>query len=113
MQGRRMFWLVHLHNEGSFQEFNFAISLNMESRRLRYSGKNFSVMQWMGRSKQFIEKWKSSPAHVFLDYKGHIFFLAGKAVSLKLGGPFKKGEYALCYLTRDDFVAAVNSCEPA
>jgi len=107
-RAHRMFWLVHVHNENSFLEYNFCLSLDMKSRVVSLDGKNFSVMHWMGSNKQFIEKWKRATAHVFFSVGPHIFYLASPSVSARLGGPFERGEFALCYLTRDDFFRAVH-----
>lgn len=65
-------------------------------------------MRWMGRSVQFIEKWKRANAHVFFDFGGHILYLASDTVAQRLGGPFQRGEFALCKLTRDEFIRAVH-----
>ena len=66
-------------------------------------------MSWTGRSKQFIEKWKRAAAHVFFDWNGHIFFLAGDALSKRMNGglPLRKGEFALCAINQEQFVKAV------
>ncbi|ESY15371.1 hypothetical protein [Mesorhizobium sp. LNJC394B00] len=106
-QGHRMFWLVHIHSDNSFLGFNFGISMDFTKRPVELNGKTFAVMRWMGRSVQFIEKWKRASAHVFFDFGGHILYLAGEAVSQRLGGPFQRGEFALCKLTRDEFIRAV------
>lgn len=105
-QEHRMFWLVHVHNGQSFLGYNFAISIDFR-RSVDLDGKTFAIMPWLGRSVQFIEKWKRAKAHVFFDFDGHIFYLAREAVANRLGGPFKRGEFALCGLTRDEFIRAV------
>ena len=110
-QKHRMFWLLHIHGEKSFLDFNFGISLNMKKCPVSYNGRVFSVMDWMGRNKQFIEKWKRSRAHVFFDYSGIIFFLAGEKLSRSLGGPFPRGGYALYHLERDKFIKAVKGLD--
>ena len=106
-QKHRMFWLVHIHNESSFLAFNFGISINFEKRPAQIYEKTFGIMNWMGSSRQFIEKWKRAKAHVFFDWGGRIFYLAGKAASLEIGGPFERGQFALCALTQEEFVRAV------
>ena len=107
-QAHRMFWLVHIHSEHSFLGFNFGMSLDMSSRPLTHEGRKFGVMNWMGPNKQFIEKWKRSSAHVFFDFGGHIFYLAGEAATREMVGTLKRGEYALCRLKREDFIKAVH-----
>lgn len=109
-KGRRMFWLVHIDaSSTSSNGWNFRISLDFKSRHVKQDNHSFGIMQWFGRSTQFIEKWKRSNAYVFFDFKGHIFFLANKRLSEKLnnGIPLLKGEYALCLLTREEFIDAV------
>lgn len=108
MQAHRMFWLVHIHNEANFNGYSFGFSLDFSSRTFQLDGYTYAVMRWMGRSKQFIEKWKRAAAHVFFEFQGNVFYLASESVSRRLGGPFKKGEFALCHLTRDDFIRAVH-----
>ncbi len=107
-QQHRMFWLVHIHGENNFNNYSFGFSLDLKSRTYELEGHTYAVMRWMGRSKQFIEKWKRATAHVFFDYQGFIFHLASDEVSKRLGGPFKKGEFALCALSRADFLRAVH-----
>ncbi|MFN3727712.1 MAG: hypothetical protein ACK4SZ_15575 [Allosphingosinicella sp.] len=107
-QAHRMFWLVHIHNEAAFHGYSFGFSLDFRSRTYQLGGYTYGVMRWAGRSSQFIEKWKRSTAHVFFEFQGQIYYLASEAVSRQLGGPFKKGEFALCPLTRADFIRAVH-----
>lgn len=109
-RGHRMFWLVHIHSESSFLGYNFGMSLDFNSRVISVDGKKFAVMHWMGSNKQFIEKWKRATAHVFFHAGLHIFYLASPGVAARLGGPFQRGEFALCQLSRDDFLRAVR-CE--
>lgn len=109
-QQHRMFWLVHVHDSASsFMGWNFALSLDWKSRPVDIDGRCFAVMQWCGRSKQFIEKWKRATAHVFFECQGRIFFLAGDALARRITGgtPLKKGQYALCHLTPEEFTRAV------
>ena len=103
----RMFWLVHIHSENSFLGEHFSLSLDFHSRVINLDGKQFAIMQWMGPSKQFIEKWKRATAHVFFNIGPHIFYLAGSSVAARLGSTLQRGEFALCKLTRDDFLRAV------
>ena len=106
---RRMFWLVHLHDEKTFTGSNFMLSLGLGARLHDVDGHTFAVRRWVGRT-QFIQKWKRATAYVFFDWEGHIFFLAGEAVSRRLGGgvPLDKGEFALCDMTREAFIRAVH-----
>jgi len=106
-RAHRMFWLVHIHSEGSFLGEYFGMSLDFKSRLIDLDGKAFAVMNWMGSNKQFIEKWKRATAHVFFHAGPHIYYLASPGVSTRLGGPFQRGEFALCQLSRDDFLRAV------
>ena len=108
-RGRRMFWLVHIHNETSFLGSNFRLSLDMRSRVVQLDGREFAIMHWMGSSKQFIEKWKRASAHVFFSAGHYIFYLASPSVAARLGISLARGEFALCALTRDQFVRAVHT----
>lgn len=106
-QAHRMFWLVHIHDETSLLGSHFGLSLDFQSRIRALDGHTFAVMRWVGRSQQFIEKWKRAKAYVFFDWKEHIFHLAGEGATKRLGGPFKRGEFAVCHLTREEFIKAV------
>lgn len=103
----RMFWLVHIHSESSFLGTYFSMSLDFGSRIINLDGKEFAIMSWMGPNKQFIEKWKRARAHVFFSAGPYIFYLAGSGVAARLGSPLLRGEFALCALTRDEFLRAV------
>ena len=106
-QKNKMFWLVHIHNEKSFHGFGFEQAL-ISSSKVEYSGRQFQISTWVSRSNQFIEKWKRSNVDVFFDFKGHIFYLANNNLSTKLGGPFRRGEFAVCELSKLEFISAVN-----
>lgn len=109
-QAHRMFWLVHVHDtQSSFTGWSFASSIDFSSRPVDIDGRRYAIMQWFGRSKQFIEKWKHATAHVFFECQGRIFFLAGDALSRRMtgGAPLKRGQYALTSLTREEFMRAV------
>lgn len=110
LQAHRMFWLVHVHDTStSFTGYSFALSLDWQSRPIEIDGREFAIMQWYGHSKQFIEKWKRSTTHVFFECQDNIFFLAGDAITRRMTGgkPLLKGQFALCRLTRDEFICAV------
>lgn len=102
----RMFWLVNLHDEKSFLGTYFRMSLDFSSRVSKLNGKDFAVMRWVGPNKQFIEKWKRAKAHVFFNFGPYIFYLAGSSTG-GLGAPLRRGEFALCQLSHDEFVRAV------
>jgi len=104
----RMFWLVHIHNEKSSLGYNFFNSLDLQSCLVKYKGNTFAIMQWMGRSTQFIEKWKRATAHVFFQAGAYIFYLASPIVAKNLGRTFGRGEYALCQISQNDFLDAVH-----
>lgn len=109
-RGHRMFWLVQVHDgPSSFTGWSFAASMDWGSRVQNVDGREFAIMRWVGRSSQFIEKWKRATAYVFFECQGHLFFLAGDALARRMTGgvPLKKGEYALCRLTREEFIQAV------
>lgn len=70
IEKHRMFWLVHVHDgPSSFAGWNFAASIDWESGPVEIDGRQFDIMQWVGRSSQFIEKWKRATAHVFLSVR--------------------------------------------
>lgn len=102
-----MFWLVHIHSERSFLATYFGMSLDFKSRVVNLDRREFAIMRWMGPNKQFVEKWKRAAAHVFFNAGPCIFYLAGSGTMSRLGDPLKRGEFALCALTRDEFVRAV------
>jgi competence CoiA-like predicted nuclease len=102
----RMFWLIHIHSQKSFNEFSFESALSLSSE-VEYADRNFMIGTWAGRSYQFIEKWKRSSVHVFFDWKGYIFYLANNQISKNIGGPFKRGQFAVCALTRSELINSV------
>lgn len=107
-RSRRMFWLVHVHNGQSFLGYSFAFSLDFRREPLEAGGRRYGVMRWMGRSRQFIEKWKRAEAHVFFDMRGRIFHLAQTAWLEGQGRILAAGEFALSELTPGEFVRAVH-----
>lgn len=106
-QNNQMFWLIHIHSETSFNEFSFESAISLSSE-VNYTGRKFMKTTWTGRSYQFIEKWKRSSVDVFFDWKGYIFYLANEKVSKHLGSPFGRGEFAVCALSKREFIDAVN-----
>ena len=102
-----MFWLVHIHSGTSFNEFAFESALSSSTEQ-EYAGKKFMIASWIGRSYQFIEKWKNSNANVFFDWKGYIFYLASNKVAMHLNGCTGRGRFAVCALTKSEFIDAVN-----
>jgi len=108
-QKNKMFWLVHIHSETSFNEFSFGASLDFNSSPFTYQHRTFYKMRWCGRSNQFIEKWKRATAHVFFDFKGYIFYLAGENICRTSGMAFGRGDFALCTLTPQEFLNAVKA----
>ncbi|WP_083811385.1 hypothetical protein, partial [Asticcacaulis biprosthecium] len=78
----RMFWLVHIHSESNFNGYSFGFSLDFKSRPFVLDGHSYGIMRWVGRSKQFIEKWKRSKANVFFNYQGHVFYLGRRLITL-------------------------------
>lgn len=109
-KAHRLFWLLHLHDETSFNGTSFRLSLGMPSRTGIVQGKTFQILHWTSRSSQFIEKWKRATGHVFFEWQGQIFFLAGETVAREANGgqPLKKGYFALCSLTQEEFIGAVH-----
>jgi hypothetical protein len=103
--GRKFYWLLHIHSEKSFRGYHFRLSLNFE-KIMPCKGQNFSVMTWFG-STQFIERWKRADAHVFFDFQGHIFYLATPKACSEITKILKKGEFALHRLSVREFMDAV------
>lgn len=101
-----MFWLIHIHSEKTFNEFSFKFALSFSSE-MEYAGKKFMIASWGGRSYQFIEKWKRSNVDVFFDWQGYIFYLANDKISKNIGGPFGRGKFAVCNLTKLELINSV------
>lgn len=99
----RMFWLVHIHSETNFNAISFRLSLSRDSP-FQYGGSTFYSMSWYGRSKQFIEKWKRSRAHVYFNIGGHIFYLATMLACASVVQEQRKGQFALCQVTEQQFL---------
>jgi len=106
-RNNEMFWLVHIHSDSSFNEFGFGSALSM-SKEQEYAGRKFMIATWTGRSYQFIEKWKNSNANVFFDWKGYVFYLASSRVAQHLNGCEGIGRFAVCALSKREFIDAVN-----
>lgn len=103
----RMFWLLHLHDEKCFNKTYFRLSLGLSRSKEKIGNKNFFIASWVGRSKQFVEKWKRSKSHVFMDYDGTIFYFATVKSCKSLVAKMGRGEFAVCELTASDFINAV------
>jgi hypothetical protein len=104
----RMYWLVHLHDETSFNATSFRLSFHTDAPII-YKDRTFYMVRWYGRSKQFIEKWKRSRAHVFFDINGTIFYLATALSCAELVQSQRKGEFAVAHVTKDDFVRSTGA----
>ncbi|MBA8841337.1 competence protein CoiA family protein [Ochrobactrum sp. RH2CCR150] len=105
----RMFWLLDLADESSFREINFGMSLDFKSRPVECSGRQFHIMRWVGRSSQWIEKWKRSGEHVFLSYRNTVMYLATSRSCSSIMPMMKKGEFAVSLLSEQQFLAAVRA----
>lgn len=102
-----MYWLLHIYDDAkNFRAWSLSISLDFNNP-VDFGGHRFGRMKWFGRSKQFIERWKRSGAHVFLHAGERIFYLATMAACAPLVTAQKRGEFALCELSEEQFVAAV------
>jgi competence CoiA-like predicted nuclease len=108
-EDHRMFWLVHLYQDNKCNSsFNFEMSLNTPLATHEVKGKKFEVHEWIMRG-NFLDKWKSSTAHVFLDVRGKIFYLATLAACKDLASSLKPKEFAIARLTRQDFFKAAGA----
>lgn len=108
MREHRMFWLVNVHDPKTFRAFSFGISLSFD-KPTTFGGRTFYQMEWMGSSKQFIEKWKDSSTHVFFHFSGSIYYLATRIACTVLHSKQQRGEFALARLTDREFITAVQS----
>lgn len=106
MSRGRMFWLIHVHDENAFHGYSLSISLRFD-QPFQHSGQTFYRMRWFGRSKQFIEKWKQSTAHVFFECGGSLFYLATSLACAEILKSQQRGDFALAPLSRERFIAAV------
>lgn len=105
----KLFWLVHLYDDRSSSSlFNFEISLNRPLAVHEINGKNFEVHEWIGRG-DFLGKWKQSTAHVFLDVRGEIFYLATMAACKSMVLSLKPKEFAVSRLARSTFMKLINA----
>ena len=103
----RMFWLVHIHNESSFPGTYFNMSLDFKSRVVNLDGKEFAIMRWMGPTNSSLRSG-SAPLPTSSSMRVHTSSTSpAPGATSRLGGPLKRGEFALCALTRDEFVRAV------
>lgn len=107
MQERQLFWLLNMHDPATNRAFSFGISLQF-NKPVNHKDRIFYTMHWLGQSKAFIEKWKSSVAHVFLDYDGKLYYLATNAACGDLVRRQATGQFAIACVTFDEFVAAVS-----
>jgi hypothetical protein len=106
--GRRMFWLLDMHDDKSFREFSFGMSLNY-SRPTKVGSTEFFIMRWAGRGSQFIEKWKRSNVHVFLHWRRNVYYLATQCACRDLCQSLRKNEFALSILSEAEFFSAVKT----
>lgn len=92
---RLMFWLLHIFNDrSSSRRFSFEMSLAY-NKCFEFRNRTFGHMEWMGRSSQFIDRWKQSNAHVFLSCGGWVFYLASRAACADIVSSQGKGNFAL------------------
>jgi hypothetical protein len=99
-------WLLHVVNDNNLRGSHFSLSLS-DSRPMEHKGKTFFRMTWFAPGRQFIEKWKRSSAHVFLDHSGHLYYLATSLACADLIQGFGKGEFALRLIPAEQFVRIV------
>lgn len=102
----RMLWLLHVANDNNLRGSHFALTLS-SSKPIEHKGKTFYRMTWFAPGRQFIDKWKRSSAHVFLDHHGHLYYLATPFACADLVRSFGKGEFALCPIDANEFVRIV------
>lgn len=104
----RMFWLVHIHDETNFNATSFRCSFSMKLP-FQHGKSTFYSMSWYGRSKQFIEKWKRSRAHVFFNIDGRVFYLATMLACPSVVKGQRQGEFALCEVSEEQFLRSAGA----
>lgn len=113
LRSHKLFWLIHLHDDGAFLATSFRLSLQSSRRREVIRGKTFYVQPWIARTQAWINKWRRARGHVFFDLDGRIYYLASDRLletsKLKLG----TSEFAIHHVSRDNFIKAVLASQPA
>jgi len=103
----RMFWLLNMHRTRSLA-FSFGTCLSFqEAKKESFGGRDFYHMEWIMRG-TLLDKWKRSRAHVFLNYNGHIYYLATYAACRPIVSRQAKGHFALATLSIREFLSAVS-----
>jgi hypothetical protein len=97
----RLFWVLDLQPRA----WNFAVSLNF-GKPTHFRDKTFYKQNWGGRS-QFIDRWKKSDTHVFLNLGDEVFYLATPKACRELVANLTKGEYYITPINLETFVCAV------
>lgn len=99
------YWVlnVDIDRSKSFRGINFSFSLGFDRPQL-HQGRTFYQMDWFGRSKQWIDRWKSSNSHVLLSYQDHLFYLATTKSCRDIVNKQGKGEFSLLPLTMEAFI---------
>lgn len=107
--GRRMFWLLHLHDEHNFNGTYFSLAVGMIKREVVFGGRKFWITHFPGKS-QFFKRWVRSSRHVFLSYGRHVFYLATPFACADLVRSLGPKEIAISApLTVEEFVSAVRT----
>lgn len=105
-RAHRMFWLIHIHNETSFLAHNFGMSMDFQPRTHVLDGKKFAVMRWAAASSSLKSGSGRRPTSSSIGLA--IYSILQAKVSQRLGGPLKRGHFALCHLTSEEFLRAVH-----
>lgn len=103
----KMFWLVHLFQDNKVNtSYYFNISLNDPIAIHDVQGKKFEVHEWIANG-NFLQKWKKSTAHVFLDVNGRFYYLATMASCEKLVLSLSAKQFAIVRISPDVFYRTV------
>lgn len=108
-RGRRMFWLLDMHDEKSFRAYNFGFCFRTNPPSAMVGTTKFDILQWSGRGSQFIEKWKRSSVHVFLHFNRTIYYLATPLACGDLVRSLAPKQFALSAISEKQFADAVRN----
>jgi hypothetical protein len=78
----------------------------MINKEIQFRSKTFWAAHFPGRS-QFFRRWVRSGRHVFLDFQGHLFYLATEVACAEVIQQLRPGDIAVCPIRRAEFLNAV------
>lgn len=107
LQSNQLYWLINIHDQHSFNTFNFGMALDCSDHLCNYGGYEFRTARWFGRSSRFIDVWKSSNANVFFDFKGRIYYIANQVLTSKFKVYPRKGTFVYCKVDKKHFINTI------